>query len=500
MGAEVRTILREEIIENKKRLLMQFCDKHGEMMHTNSVDLGALAKTMSDLGFEINPSVLENLYSTLEAFGGIRYDESVVQMVVKEEEDPKKKMFLTKKAENEAPKIVDVTLRLTNYALFSESLETIKYFDLKLARLGYLKSPRLQSELQVIVEVDKKQDDALQAQRSIAPDYGNYDVIVTDLSAHTLPEIPYECQNAIVVNLFCIDEVYESRSLEFVDYAFNLFPDRDYIILTQPFEIPESTLLQNFIQVDKKKNSTFEHCLYIFHRDSLLSSGLVIRRSKPEDLPKAEYILSTMHHSQKIKSDIIHSLTQSSSKLVSFTVSCGEEVIGMYVVSKAVNLDYYISHFFVQDNIILDEHPKECHTKLIHAILNPLFSKSVRYILREILRLLNKTCMYFEVHERTLLPDIFHEFILVKARVFPHFLRRKWDVDVGEEDLERRLKVKGAVDDTRNPSDESEPPFSLSMITKKLLRSQKVSNNNRIVVVGASDTGISFIESLLSIK
>jgi hypothetical protein len=38
------------------------------------------------------------------------------------------------------------------------------------------------------------------------------------------------------------------------------------------------------------------------------------------------------------------------------------------------------------------------------------------------------------------------------------------------------------------------------MITKKLLSSQKVSNNNRIVVVGASDTGISFIESLLSIK
>jgi len=41
-----------------------------------------------------------------------------------------------------------------------------------------------------------------------------------------------EAQNAIVINLFCIDENYENRSLEFVEYAFSLFPDRDYIILT----------------------------------------------------------------------------------------------------------------------------------------------------------------------------------------------------------------------------------------------------------------------------
>lgn len=38
------------------------------------------------------------------------------------------------------------------------------------------------------------------------------------------------------------------------------------------------------------------------------------------------------------------------------------------------------------------------------------------------------------------------------------------------------------------------------MLTKKQLSAVKVSNNSRIVVVGASDTGLSFIESLLTIK
>ena len=43
---------------------------------------------------------------------------------------------------------------------------------------------------------------------------------------------------------------------------------------------------------------------------------------------------------------------------------------------------------------------------------------------------MDKTNLYFEVHNKTLLPDIFNELSFVRARQFPKFLKQKWDVQV----------------------------------------------------------------------
>ena len=66
--------------------------------------------------------------------------------------------------------------------------------------------------------------------------------------------------------------------------------------------------------------------------------------------------------------------------------------------------------------------------------------------------------------------------------------------------MEKYGDIKNLFDGDRDPFDEEQANFNLCFTTKRLLSLNKINNNTRIVVVGASDTGISFIESLLSLK
>lgn len=103
------------------------------------------------------------------------------------------------------------------------------------------------------------------------------------------------------------------------------------------------------------------------------------------------------------------------------------DVVGAFLLAKDVNLEYYKSHFHIQDAILLNEHERKAHTRLIFSILNPIFERSTRFILKELMRLSANTCLYFEIHDQTVIPTIFNELVHVRSRRFPHFLDRKWD-------------------------------------------------------------------------
>lgn len=49
---------------------------------------------------------------------------------------------------------------------------------------------------------------------------------------HTIPEPPESAKNAFAITLFCMEAAFDSRSKDFLKYAFECFPDRDYLIVT----------------------------------------------------------------------------------------------------------------------------------------------------------------------------------------------------------------------------------------------------------------------------
>jgi hypothetical protein len=246
-----------------------------------------------------------------------------------------------------------------------------------------------------------------------------------------------------------MEAAFDSRSTDFLRYAFDQYPDRDYLILLQPHTVVEQQLLGTFTQPTKKTKNTFQHVLYVMHRDSLFAQDITVRRVMQKDLDQCTNLICSLDEAKAFEETLNDCATNPSSTNFGFVAQVENEIVGTFVLSRDVNLDYYTSHFHVQDQILISEQDRKSHTKLVHSCINPIFEKSTRFMMKELLRLADKNCLYFEVNTSTIIPTIFHEFVHIRSRRFPHFLDRKWDHErfVAEDTLRKQEEdVRNEVD------------------------------------------------------
>ena len=72
-----------------------------------------------------------------------------------------------------------------------------------------------------------------QAFNGIYSEDGHYNDIVSGLEdLDVIPDPPEKAKNAFAITLFCMEAAFDSRSKDFLKYAFDRFPDRDYLIVT----------------------------------------------------------------------------------------------------------------------------------------------------------------------------------------------------------------------------------------------------------------------------
>jgi hypothetical protein len=78
---------------------------------------------------------------------------------------------------------------------------------------------------------------------------------IDDLTS--IPDPPEFLKNAFSITLFCMEAAFDSRSIDLLKYAFEKYPERDYLIVTQPHTVVESQLLAKFCSPKKKSKNTF---------------------------------------------------------------------------------------------------------------------------------------------------------------------------------------------------------------------------------------------------
>uniref|UniRef100_A0A7N5P5C1 Cilia and flagella associated protein 61 n=1 Tax=Ailuropoda melanoleuca TaxID=9646 RepID=A0A7N5P5C1_AILME len=299
---------------------------------------------------------------------------------------------------------------------------------------------------------------------------------------------------AFCIQLFCIEEKYEARSLDFMNFVFSLFPEKNFCTISVPHLTPEFALIQNFVKIVPFNNCTLEQDLYVFHRAGLLKS-INIRLATSLDTPGVENLVSTL----MLNKSILEDLKQYSkarrhhdgTPMKAFVAEVAEQIVGIAVIRDEMDVEYIRSHYNIEDFIYFSHHQREEHGHLYHFALNPVFRHYTKFFLKEILRLGYKSCLYYPVYpqirEGKFQSSYAHSLTSALHYLVP--VRPRRQIVYPLEKLGINAPSKAVSKDPLN--------YALNHTNRKLTLEPKITVNAKIVVVGASSVGISFLETLV---
>ncbi|PIK43371.1 putative cilia- and flagella-associated protein 61 [Apostichopus japonicus] len=297
--------------------------------------------------------------------------------------------------------------------------------------------------------------------------------------------------NAFSIQLFCVDERFEMRSMDFLPKAFSLYPDKDFCILTVPHLVPEFPLLQSFVRVTPKCPSILPQELYLFSKAGLLES-FTVRPACSSDKEEILKVVENIQNKELLIKDLETYLQAKrdpdGTPIQALVATCLNQIVGISITRQEEDIEYVRSHYNVEDFIYFNHHRRDQHGHLHHFALNPVFQHWSKHFLKEILRQAHYTCLYYPVYPGNT-EQMLETQSLVTCLNFMVPIRARRQIaypldQLGQNAPSHRITIK-------------QEPYALCHINRKLSLEPKVTVNARVVVVGASDVAISFLNTLV---
>uniref|UniRef100_A0A674BYQ7 Cilia and flagella associated protein 61 n=1 Tax=Salmo trutta TaxID=8032 RepID=A0A674BYQ7_SALTR len=279
---------------------------------------------------------------------------------------------------------------------------------------------------------------------------------------------------SVTPNAFCIQLFEKVTSITFMNPILFLPQDRDFCIISVPKLAPEFPLLQSFLRVVPHHTSSLPQELYIFHRSGLLKWIITL------DMKMESSVISHLSFSV--------SVFQDGTPLQAFVAQVQNQLVGIVIIRNEEDIDYIRANYNIENFIYFSHHRYEEHGQLCHFALNPIFQHYAKHFLKEVLRLAHKSCLYYPIYPsyHNQKNSCAHYLTSVLNCMVP--VRPRRQIVYPLEELGINAPSKQITKD--------QVPYALNHINRKLTMEPKVTINARIVVVGASDTGLAFLEVL----
>ncbi|KAI9197169.1 uncharacterized protein BJ171DRAFT_585964 [Polychytrium aggregatum] len=291
--------------------------------------------------------------------------------------------------------------------------------------------------------------------------------------------------NIICINLFYIEPPFANQAIEFIKFAFSMFPERDYCVITIPTTAPELTLLKSFV--------------FIPHRYGKIASRygigdpVSVRLPAQADVTHIYGLLEGLRNESEVIAAFAESLQSPEksaekghaiTRFKSLLIEKASQVVGILILEECLDPRGYTDQFDIEEYITLGHHSlKGSPVLLRHLVLNPLFDHTARFVLEEAMRILGLTCLLYPVDRRS----------KRDAATRQMAIREFWPVR-----RRREIIYPGNIrDGERMPA-----PIEhcIQLLSAPLLYESKTAINSRIVVIGGSDVGVAFLESLVYVS
>ncbi|XP_053977113.1 cilia- and flagella-associated protein 61-like [Hylaeus volcanicus] len=232
-------------------------------------------------------------------------------------------------------------------------------------------------------------------------DVPRYEVPVEDVQLPPRPIYRGEV-NAFVLEIFAMQAQIKNRSSkDFIEAAFECFPDLDYCAILLPCSHPFLPFLEYFVRVPFRCNKDFPMTLYVTHRAALLGE-IKCREGVPEHENGVRNLVRWIPKAEDILADFDATMKKQRSDLFCYVFQWNDTVVGLAILRAENDATYIRRRYHVEDYVATKNVPQDAYGRILHFVLMPIFSIHLRHFLCEIMRLSGLTVLYYRLTESAL--------------------------------------------------------------------------------------------------
>lgn len=202
-------------------------------------------------------------------------------------------------------------------------------------------------------------------------------------------------ENAFTMEIAAARPEHEAALTLLLEAAFELFPKRDYCIMSLPSQSHSFPLASKvFVRAAPKPESDFSQELYIVHH-SAIAGTLLVREASHSDYGTVRRFLRKITKGDSIMREFQDWMNSEYEIYKTYLLFCDSHIIGLAILSDVNDLEYIISHYQLATWTDMSKHKLGNRGCIVHFVLSPIFHRHNRFFLLELHRLSDYSILFY---------------------------------------------------------------------------------------------------------